>query len=179
MYPVRHFAEKRSSQGQFWQRQLPACYLPLLGRQIAVLAHRSFRADQASTDLWLQTANRVGRRQRKGQSIQWLSTLSGYESGNQCRWPLDVLNAIASKEKSHPRRYVALVHYWPARRPITACRAPYTLNRTCKISPSCTTYAFPSTCRSPASLTAASEPYLAKTSYGITSARINPRSRSL
>lgn len=37
--------------------------------------------------------------------------------------PLDVLNAIASKEKSHPRRYVALVHYWPARRPITACRA--------------------------------------------------------
>ena len=37
--------------------------------------------------------------------------------------PLDVLNAIASKEKLHPRRYVALVHYWPARRPITACRA--------------------------------------------------------
>ena len=49
--------------------------------------------------------------------------------------PLDVLNAIASKEKLHPRRYVELVHYWPARRPITACRtaiyaalapAPYT-----------------------------------------------------
>ena len=37
--------------------------------------------------------------------------------------PLDVLNAIASKEKLHPRRYVELVHYWPARRPITACRA--------------------------------------------------------
>ncbi len=37
--------------------------------------------------------------------------------------PLDALNAIASKEKLHPRRYVALVHYWPARRPITACRA--------------------------------------------------------
>ena len=37
--------------------------------------------------------------------------------------PLDVLNAIASKEKLHPQRYVALVHYWPARRPITACRA--------------------------------------------------------
>ena len=37
--------------------------------------------------------------------------------------PLDVLNAIASKEKKHPRRYVELVHYWPARRPITACRA--------------------------------------------------------
>ena len=32
-------------------------------------------------------------------------------------------DAIASKEKLHPRRYVELVHYWPARRPITACRA--------------------------------------------------------
>ena len=29
--------------------------------------------------------------------------------------PLDVLNAIASREKLHPRRYVELVHYWPAR----------------------------------------------------------------
>ena len=37
--------------------------------------------------------------------------------------PLDVLNAIASKEKLHPRRHVELVHYWPARRPITASRA--------------------------------------------------------
>ncbi len=37
--------------------------------------------------------------------------------------PPDVLNAIASKEKLHPRRYVELVHYWPARRPITASRA--------------------------------------------------------
>ncbi|MDE0129996.1 MAG: DUF1156 domain-containing protein [Gammaproteobacteria bacterium] len=37
--------------------------------------------------------------------------------------PLDVLNAIASLEKKHPKRYVELVHYWPARRPITACRA--------------------------------------------------------
>ena len=37
--------------------------------------------------------------------------------------PLDELNAIASREKLHPRRYVELVHYWPARRPITAARA--------------------------------------------------------
>ena len=37
--------------------------------------------------------------------------------------PVDALNAIASKEKKHPRRYVELVHYWPARRPITVCRA--------------------------------------------------------
>ena len=37
--------------------------------------------------------------------------------------PPDVLNAIASKEKLHPRRYVELVHYWPTRRPITASRA--------------------------------------------------------
>ena len=37
--------------------------------------------------------------------------------------PLDEINAIASKEKLHPRRYVELVHYWPARRPITASRA--------------------------------------------------------
>ena len=37
--------------------------------------------------------------------------------------PLDALNAIASNEKLHPRRYVELVHYWPARRPITAMRA--------------------------------------------------------
>ena len=37
--------------------------------------------------------------------------------------PLDALNAIASKEKKHPRRYVELIHYWPARRPISVCRA--------------------------------------------------------
>ena len=37
--------------------------------------------------------------------------------------PLDALNAIASNEKLHPRRYVELIHYWPARRPISACRA--------------------------------------------------------
>ena len=37
--------------------------------------------------------------------------------------PLNALNAIASKEKLHPRRYVELIHYWPARRPITASRA--------------------------------------------------------
>lgn len=37
--------------------------------------------------------------------------------------PLDDLNAIASKEKHHPKHPVALVHYWPARRPMTAARA--------------------------------------------------------
>ena len=37
--------------------------------------------------------------------------------------PLDTLNAIASRGKLHPRRYVESVHYWPARRPISACRA--------------------------------------------------------
>ena len=37
--------------------------------------------------------------------------------------PLDDLNAIASKEKKHPRHPVALVHYWPARRPTSASRA--------------------------------------------------------
>ena len=37
--------------------------------------------------------------------------------------PLDTLNVIAPKEKLHPRHYVSLVHYWPARRPTTACRA--------------------------------------------------------
>ncbi len=37
--------------------------------------------------------------------------------------PLDALNAIASHEKLHPRRYVEMIHYWPARRPITASRA--------------------------------------------------------
>ena len=37
--------------------------------------------------------------------------------------PLDVLNAIAAKDKKHPKHPVSLVHYWPARRPITACRA--------------------------------------------------------
>ena len=37
--------------------------------------------------------------------------------------PLDILNAIASREKLHPRRYMELVHYWPARRPTTASRA--------------------------------------------------------
>ena len=37
--------------------------------------------------------------------------------------PLDAINAIASREKRNPHRYVELVHYWPARRPITACRA--------------------------------------------------------
>ncbi len=37
--------------------------------------------------------------------------------------PLDAINAIASKEKLNSRRYVELVHYWPARRPITVSRA--------------------------------------------------------
>jgi putative DNA methylase len=37
--------------------------------------------------------------------------------------PVDALNAISSKEKKHPKHPVALIHYWPARRPITACRA--------------------------------------------------------
>ena len=37
--------------------------------------------------------------------------------------PLDVLNAIAAKEKKHPKRPVELIHYWPARRPTTAMRA--------------------------------------------------------
>ena len=37
--------------------------------------------------------------------------------------PLDLLNAIASKEKKHPKHPVALVHYWPARRPTTSSRA--------------------------------------------------------
>ena len=34
--------------------------------------------------------------------------------------PLDAINAIASKEKKHPKHPVALVHYWPARRPFLA-----------------------------------------------------------
>ena len=37
--------------------------------------------------------------------------------------PLDALNAISAKEKKHPKHPVALVHYWPARRPTTASRA--------------------------------------------------------
>ena len=37
--------------------------------------------------------------------------------------PLDELNAIAGKEKKHPKHPVALVHYWSARRPTTASRA--------------------------------------------------------
>ena len=39
--------------------------------------------------------------------------------------PLEEINAIASREKLklHPRRYVELIHYWPARRLITASRS--------------------------------------------------------
>lgn len=37
--------------------------------------------------------------------------------------PVETLNAIAGKEKKHPKHPVALIHYWPARRPITASRA--------------------------------------------------------
>lgn len=37
--------------------------------------------------------------------------------------PIAELSAIASKEKKHPEHPVALIHYWPARRPPTACRA--------------------------------------------------------
>ena len=37
--------------------------------------------------------------------------------------PVDALNEIAGKEKKHPKHPVALIHYWPARRPITASRA--------------------------------------------------------
>ena len=38
-------------------------------------------------------------------------------------FPLNIINSVASREKLHPRHYVSLVHYWPARRPTTACRA--------------------------------------------------------
>jgi putative DNA methylase len=37
--------------------------------------------------------------------------------------PVEALNAIAAKEKKHPKHPVALIHYWPARRPVTASRA--------------------------------------------------------
>ena len=37
--------------------------------------------------------------------------------------PLDALNAISTKEKKHPKHPVALVHYWPARRPTIVSRA--------------------------------------------------------
>ena len=37
--------------------------------------------------------------------------------------PLDELNSIATMEKKHPKHPVALVHYWPARRPTTVSRA--------------------------------------------------------
>ena len=38
--------------------------------------------------------------------------------------PLDMINSIAAKEKLNgSQHYVSLVHYWPARRPITASRA--------------------------------------------------------
>ena len=36
---------------------------------------------------------------------------------------LDALNAVSAKEKKHPRHPVALVRYWPARRPTTVSRA--------------------------------------------------------
>lgn len=38
-------------------------------------------------------------------------------------FPIDRIGAIASREKLHPHHYVTLIHYWPARRPTTACRA--------------------------------------------------------
>ena len=47
------------------------------------------------------------------------------------------------------------------------------------ISPSCTMYSFPSTPNLPASFTAASEPYWMKSSYLMTSARINHFSKSV
>ncbi|MHC1765886.1 MAG: DUF1156 domain-containing protein [Verrucomicrobiia bacterium] len=37
--------------------------------------------------------------------------------------PVDALNAIAAKEKKHPKHQAALVHYWPARRPLSVSRA--------------------------------------------------------
>ena len=37
--------------------------------------------------------------------------------------PPDIPDTIASKEKMHPLRYIELVHYRPARCPITASRA--------------------------------------------------------
>jgi putative DNA methylase len=37
--------------------------------------------------------------------------------------PVETLSAIAAREKKHPKHPVALIHYWPARRPITASRA--------------------------------------------------------
>src|SRR6266446_3398801 len=36
--------------------------------------------------------------------------------------PITELNEISAAEKKHPKHPVALIHYWPARRPITASR---------------------------------------------------------
>lgn len=36
--------------------------------------------------------------------------------------PLDVVNYHSAKEKKHPRRFVELIHLWPARRPRSASR---------------------------------------------------------
>jgi putative DNA methylase len=37
--------------------------------------------------------------------------------------PVTRLNDISAAEKKHPKHPVALIHYWPARRPVTASRA--------------------------------------------------------
>jgi putative DNA methylase len=37
--------------------------------------------------------------------------------------PVREISEIAAREKKHPEHPVALIHYWPARRPPTACRA--------------------------------------------------------
>ena len=37
--------------------------------------------------------------------------------------PIEKLNALAGKEMLHPKHPMALIHYWPARRPNTASRA--------------------------------------------------------
>lgn len=54
----------------------------------------------------------------------------------------------------------------------------YTLNKKFNISPSCTTYSFPSARIFPASLQACSPPNFTKSSNEIVSARIKPRSKS-
>ena len=39
--------------------------------------------------------------------------------------PLAEVNYHSSKEKKHPRRFVELIHQWPARRPRSASRVAW------------------------------------------------------
>ena len=122
-----------------------------------------------------------GERRRRAFHRRWAAVVESNAAVEQESGPEGECSATSHDCETHA---AALAVTRPAQhavalvKPRVGERVDYTLNRMCMMSPSATAWSFPSIWSSPASFTACSEPSLMKVAYGITSARMKPRSRS-